>query len=145
MKMVLRLLLVPLLGFAGFLLYGQAIALSAEWITPPRNHFFWIVLLAQCFVASAAVPVLLSYPIAYIYRRAAILVALCVVAPILWLRVPEMPQVDMHDISFLISAYELGAFAVLFVCGTWLTSRRFVQKTVPARMRAQVRSLSGKN
>lgn len=118
---VIRLLMLPALAWAGFIIYGYSLEFFATAIpTPQDRSLIFGALLVQGFAAAALVSILFCYPLAFIYRKSAITIALIMALPVLALRLPELTAFDRHPVALAISAYEVLAYAVLLVAGAWL-------------------------
>ena len=116
-----RLLILPALVCAGFIIYGRSLEFFSISIPTPQDRpLIFGALLAQGFVAATVVSILFCYPLAFIYRKSAIYVALIMAVPVLVLRLPELTAFDRHPIALAISAYEVLAYAVLLVAGAQL-------------------------
>lgn len=121
---ILRAAFVPAFIWAGFIAYGYSLAFFAETIPSPEKSMLLVgALLSQGFFAAATTSLLFSYPLALIYRKSAVAVALAMSLPVLVLRIPEFTDPDRHPFAIVISAYELLAYAMLLIMGTWLTQR----------------------
>jgi len=121
---VLRILLAPALAFFGFWLYSNAITLASQIIpTPHDRQFFFIAVLAQEFIAAASVALVFSYPLAYIYRKAAWLAAVAICVPVFWFRASELLEVTSRVPLFAISFYGLSSLALLVIGGTAISAK----------------------
>lgn len=127
---VLRAVLVPAFIWAGFVAYGYSLGFFAETIpTPEKSTLVVGALLAQGFLAAAATSLLFSYPLALLYRKSALTVALAMSLPVLVLRIPEFTDPGRHPFAIVISAYELLAYTLLLVMGTWLAQRQLTHSS----------------
>lgn len=119
----IRLLMLPAFAWAGFIAYGYSLEFFATSIpTPTDRSLIFGALIAQGFAAAALVSILFCYPLAFIYRKSAITIALIMVLPVLALRLPELTAFNRHPIALAISVYEVLAYAVLLVAGAWLAN-----------------------
>ena len=124
----IRLLLLPVFVWAGFVAYGYNVEFFGQLIPIPQDRsLVFGALLAQGFLAAAVISILFSYPLALIYRKSAVAVALVMALPVLVLRLPELSAFDRHPVALAISAYEVFAYAVLLVAGTWLAQRHLAR------------------
>lgn len=101
-------------------MYGYGLEFFAIIIPiPEERSFVFSALLAQGFLAAALVSGIFSYPLAHIYRKNAVAVALVMSIPVLVLRLPELLNFSRHPYSIAISGYEIIAYSVLMVVGVW--------------------------
>lgn len=122
---VVRLALVPAFALMGFLLYGKAVELAAEFIPIPKERsLIWAALLTQGFVVATTITTIFAYPLAYVYQKKSAAVALLVCLPVLYLRVPELLDTKRNPLALAISYYEVGAFVILLVGGALLAQRQ---------------------
>jgi hypothetical protein len=121
MPLVLRVLLLPAFALLVFLLYANSLEFFA-WAIPSSQErsLVYATLLAQGFAAAAVVSAVFSYPLAYVYRKASVAIALVVSAPALVLRLPELFIPTRSSTGIALSIYELGAFVALLVGGAYL-------------------------
>lgn len=130
----IRLLLLPVLVWAGFVAYGYNVEFFGQLIpTPQDRSLVFGALLAQGFLAAAVISILFSYPLALIYRKSAVAVALVMALPVLVLRLPELSAFDRHPVALAISAYEVFAYAVLLVAGAWLAQRHLARSNIAVK------------
>ena len=126
----LRLFLLPVFVLSGFIAYGFSLeALSA--ILPPTKDRALIIsaLVAQGFLAASILPLLFSRLLVMVYRQFAAAAALIMTIPVLWIRLSELANSEARSLpSIVLSAYDIGAHAVLLVLGTWLVSRKVLSK-----------------
>ena len=117
----IRLLLLPVLIWAGFVAYGYNLEFFGEIIPIPEERSLIVgSLLAQGFLSAAVISVLFCYPLALLYQKSAVTVALVMSLPLLLLRLPELTAFDRHPIAIAISAYEVLTYTLLLVVGSWL-------------------------
>ena len=136
----IRLLLLPVFVWAGFVAYGYNVEFFGQLIPISQDRsLVFGALLAQGFLAAAVISILFSYPLALIYRKSAVAVALVMALPVLVLRLPELSAFDRHPVALAISAYEVFAYAVLLVAGAWLAQRHLARSN-PAFKRDSPRS-----
>lgn len=120
MSLALRVLLLPVFAFLIFLLYGYSLEFFASAIPSSReSSFIYTTLLAQGFAAAALLSAVFSYPLAYVYRKGSVAIALIASAPILLLRLPELFIATRSPTAIAVSAYELGIFVTLLVGGAY--------------------------
>jgi MFS family permease len=121
----LRIALFPAFCFAGFVLYGYLLDFfSDRFPIPDDRSFIWAVLLMQGFATAAVNAAILSYPLAYVYRQTAVVVAFGVCLPVLYLRLPEFIDINRSWHGLIVSSYEVGAFLVLLIGGSFQAYRR---------------------
>lgn len=131
---LLRLLMFPVLAWAGFVAYGYSLDFFTTAIPTPKDRsLIFGVLLAQGFTAAALVSVLFCYPLAFIYRKSAATTAFVMALPVLALRLPELTAFDRHPIALAISAYEVFAYAVLLVAGAELAHRHLARSNIAVK------------
>ena len=117
----IRLLLLPILILAGFVTYGYSLNFFSEIIPiPEERSLVFGALLAHGFLAAAVISILFSYPLALLYRKLAVTVALAMSVPVLVLLLPDLANFNRHPFAIAISAYHVLAYALLLVVGTWL-------------------------
>ena len=120
----IRFLLVPVVMWRGFIVYGISIDFFATAIPLPKDKsLIFGALLAQGFLAAATVSLLFSYPIAFLYRRKAVAIAVAMSIPVLVIRLPEILDFSRHPYAIAISGYEVLAYAVLLIIGTLLVNK----------------------
>lgn len=130
----IRLLLLPVLIWLGFVAYGYNLEFFGLHIPTPKDRsLVFGALLAQGFLAAAVISILFSYPLALIYRKSAVAVATVMVIPVLVLRLPELSSFDRHPIALAISAYEVFAYAVLLVAGAWLAQGHLARSNIAVK------------
>lgn len=118
---VVRWCLVPAFVWMGFIAYGLAhtyleIALPAS----EMEMLVFLARLAQGFLAAVVTAFLFCYPVAYVYRRFAIGVAGLMTVPVFFIYLPDLFDSTRGFYLTLGSGYQLGAYAVLLICGVWL-------------------------
>jgi len=117
----IRLLFIPVFIGAGFVLYGHMLEFLFGVIPIPKEHsFIFGVLLAQGFLAAASISILFCYPLAFIYQKYSIIVSLSMSLPVLMFRLPGVVNFDRNPITTIIGVYEIAAYVLLLVVGTWL-------------------------
>jgi hypothetical protein len=123
--------MLPALVLAGFIAYAYSLEFFATAIPIPRNkQFVFGALLAQGFAAAALVSVLFCYPLAFIYRKFAITIALIMTLPVLVFRLSELTKFDRSPIAIAISWYEILVYAALLVAGAWLAHRHLIRSNI---------------
>jgi len=124
MSFAIRAVLLPGLGFAGVILYGQVLRyLGAVIVTTDRSLIYGSLLL-QGFVSAALVAAVLCFPLAKMFRQYSPYAALAISLPVLVLRIPELLDPSRHVIAWVMSAYDVLAYACLLVIGTWLAHKQ---------------------
>jgi len=120
---ILRFLLVPVVMWSGFIVYGISMDFFANTIPLPKDKsLIFGTLIAQGFLAAATVSLLFSYPLAFLYRRKAVAVTVAMSIPVLILRLPELLDFSRHPYAIAISGYEVLAYAVLLIVGALLVN-----------------------
>ncbi len=129
---VIRLLLLPVLIGAGFIVYGHCMTFISDIFPMPVERGLLTFgtqmeksliigrLLTPGFLSAAVISILFCYPMAFLYKKSSVTVALLMTLPVLFLRMPELTAFDRHPIALAISVYEVLAYALLLVVGTWL-------------------------
>ncbi len=126
--------MLPALVWAGFIVYGNSLEFFATAIaTPQDRRLIFGALLAQGFAAAALVSVLFCYPIAFIYRKFAVTIALIMTLPVMVFSLPELTKFDRNPIALAISWYEILSYAVLLVAGAWLAHRHLTRSDVAVK------------
>lgn len=129
-----RLLLIPISMWTGFVMYGYGLELFSTVIPIPEERSFGFgALLAQGFLAAAVVTRIFSSPLAQIYRKNAVAVALVMSIPVLVLRLPELLKFSRHPYAIAISGYEVIAYAVLLIAGVWRSHNHTVRPNIANR------------
>jgi hypothetical protein len=124
LALLLRILLFPALAYALVFTYDYALGFMAQVLPRPDSRLaVALVLIAQGFAGASIVAMLFVYPLAFVYRRLSVVIALLMAVPVLMLRLPEVMDTNRAPVSSLVSAYEIAAFAVLLVLGTALAHR----------------------
>ena len=126
-RTLIRIACLPVFAWLIFVGYGQALRiLSVAISTSPGSARTQVYasLLAQGFLSAALIALLFSYPLAFVYRHNAFVVALFMTLPVLWFRLPEVMDASRNPVATAISAYELAAFVLLLVAGAALAHRR---------------------
>jgi hypothetical protein len=126
----IRLLLLPVLTWAGFVGYGYSLLFFGQIIPiPEERSLVFGVLLAQGFLSAAVISVVFCYPVALLYKNSAVTVALVMTLPVLILRLPEFTTFDRHPLAIAISAYEVLAYGLFLVVGVWLAHRQLTRSS----------------
>ena len=132
----MRLLLLPAFIWAGFVAYGYSLGVLGEIIpTPKEGSFVFGTLLAQGFLAAAVISILFCYPLAFLYQKSAVTVAMVMSLPVFMLRLPELIAFDRHPIAMAISVYEVLTYGVLLVVGAWLAHRHLSRLSIKFNVR----------
>ncbi|UXY16076.1 hypothetical protein N8I74_03365 [Chitiniphilus purpureus] len=130
----IRLLLSPGFILAGFIVYGRSLEFLFELIPIPQgSSLVFGALIVQGFLAAAITSILFSHLLAIIYRKSAVVVALAMALPVLVLRFPELPVFNSNAVTIIISSYEIFAYAVLLIAGTWLSQRHLAHSNAAVR------------
>jgi hypothetical protein len=114
----------PLALLAGFIGYGQALALT-HWLMPvtPGSPLTPAILMSQGFLAATLLAALACYPLARLYGKRAVAVAGLMTLPVLIQRTPTLLEAGQSALTIFLSAWALLSFVVLLVGGTWLARR----------------------
>lgn len=129
-----RLIVLPVVIWAGFIAYAYSLDFFGEFISIPSEKSLVIgVLLAHNFLASAVVSVLFCYPLAFLYGRFAVATALAMSVPVLALRLPELIDFERHPYSVAVSAYDILAYAVLLIVGAWLAHHHLARSIIAVK------------
>lgn len=117
--------------WAGFVTYGYSINFFAQAIpVGDQKSLVYGTLIAQGFLAAAVVSALFSYPLALLYRKFAVAVAIAMAAPVLVLRLPEIFNFSRHPYASAISSYEVLAYFTLLVAGVWMTRNQLTRSNI---------------
>jgi hypothetical protein len=128
----IRLLLLPAFIWAGFVAYGYSLEALGDIIPTPKEGSFVVgTLLARGFLAAAVISILFCYPLALLYRKSAVTVAMVMSLPVLMLRLPELMAFDRHPIAIAISAYGVLTYGVLLVVGARLAHSHLSSSKMP--------------
>ncbi|WP_346288076.1 hypothetical protein [Zoogloea sp.] len=123
-RQALRIVLLPAVMLAGFILYGQSIGLADVLMPVPEDRRLALpILISQGFLAATLSAAVACFPLAWLYRRAAPGVAVLTTLPVLYTTLPDVLQDGRHPASMFIHALELASFVILLVGATWLASR----------------------
>jgi len=131
MSFFIRSILLILFAITGFFVYGNALAYLSEIIVAPDRPLIYGALMLQGFIAAALVSALLCFPLAKVFRQHSSYAALAISLPVLLLRAPEFLVPSRHVFALLISVYEVLAYALLLVLGTWLAHKQLTPNTSP--------------
>jgi hypothetical protein len=122
---LLRVLLVPMLMWQGFVIYGFSLDFFSNLIPiPAQRSLIYGAFMAQSFLASAVVSAVFSHAIAWIYRRFALVVAVLVALPVLTFILPEVFDSSRHPFALVISGYNVLAYTVLVIAGVWIAQKQ---------------------
>ena len=128
LTMLVRIVLFPALAYAIVFAYDYALGFITHTLPRPESRVgISLILLSQGFLAASIVAVLFVYPLAYVYRRACVVVALLMTLPVLYVRLPELMDDHRAPVSSVVSAYEIAAFTVLLVLGTAIAHRHLLR------------------
>lgn len=120
----LRVVLLPVVLGVGVVLYGLALQLTRILMpTPAEGTLTIAILIGQGFLAATLNAALACYPLARLYGRAAVGVALLITLPVLAISHAD-PTPARHLLATFLHAWELGCFVLLLVGATWLAQRR---------------------
>ncbi len=125
MSIALRVVLLPVFASIGFLVYGNALGYLATVIATDNHSLIFGSLLLQGLLAATLVATLLCYPIAWVFRQHSPHAALAICLPVLVLQFPEFLDSSRHIFALVISGYEVLAYTLLLVLGTWLVHRQY--------------------
>ena len=124
MSFAIRSFLLILFAIAGFFVYGNALGYLSEIIVASDRPLIYGALMLQGFLAAALVSALMCYPLAKVFRQHSPYAALTISLPVLLLRIPEFLDPSRHVVALFMSAYEVLAYALLLVFGTWLAHKQ---------------------
>lgn len=121
---VLRVVLLPAVMLAGFILYGQSIGLADVLMPIPEDHRLALpILISQGFLAATLSAAVACFPLAWLYGRAAPGVAVLITLPVLYIVSPARLAQALRPEALFIHAFELASFVILLVGATWLANR----------------------
>jgi len=124
-SVALRALVLIVFTYFGFVGYAYALGFLGNILSTTDKSLVYGAVLLQGFVAAALIAAVLCYPMARIFRRHATLAAFIVSSPVLLLRIADFIDEPYWQPAVLfLSAYEIGAYALLLVLGTRLASKR---------------------
>jgi hypothetical protein len=127
----IRLLMLPVLVLAGFMAYAYSLNFFVSVIPIPKDRsLVFGALLAQGFASAALVSILFCYPLAFIYRKFSIIIALVMILPVLVFYLPGLTRPGRNPIAIIISAYEILAYVVLLVAGAWLAHTHLMRSDI---------------
>jgi hypothetical protein len=122
---VLQALCLPFVLWAGFVACGLLTKLAAQLMPLPAGGGLTIaVQLSQGFLAATLMAALCSYPLARLYGRRAVVVALLMSVPVLFAALPGLTAPDSSPLAIFLSVWNLLALVSLLVGGTWIAARR---------------------
>lgn len=133
MPFVFRAVFLLCFAVAGFVGYGVALNFLSKVIVTSDRSLIYGAFLLQGFIAAALVAALLCFPLARVFRQHAPYAALAVSVPVLLLRIPDLVAPSRHLSAWVISAYEVVAYAVLLVLGAWLAHKQLRSNTLLSR------------
>jgi hypothetical protein len=118
-------LFLPFVLWAGFVACGLLTKLAAQLMPLPAGGGLTIaVQLSQGFLAATLMAALCSYPLARLYGRRAVVVALLMSVPVLFAALPGLTAPDGSPLAIFLSVWNLLALVSLLVGGTWIAARR---------------------
>jgi hypothetical protein len=122
---VLQALCLPLVLWAGFVAPSLLTRLAAQLMPLPAGGGLTIaVLMSQGFLAATLMAALCSYPLARLYGRRAVVVALLMSVPVLLVALPGFTETGRAPLAIFLSVWNLLALVTLLVGGTWIATRR---------------------
>lgn len=123
-RQALRIVLLPAVMLAGFILYGQSIGLADILMPVASDHRLALpILISQGFLAATLNAAVACFPLAWLYGRAAPGVAVLITLPVLYIVSPARLAQALRPEALLIHAFELASFVILLVGATWLAHR----------------------
>ncbi|MES2742842.1 MAG: hypothetical protein V4754_18110 [Pseudomonadota bacterium] len=115
---------------AHYFAYQFCVDAFAELVGIPGDpSLVYAALLLQGLLTAGALTLLFVYPLAYVFRQRASVVAAAMVAPVLALQIAVMLDAHYRAVTNLILSLDVLMLALLLVGGAWLVSRANV-KTV---------------
>ncbi|NML25309.1 hypothetical protein [Zoogloea dura] len=128
-RQVLRIVLLPAVMLAGFILYGQSIGLADVLMPVPEDRRLALpILISQGFLAATLSAAVACFPLAWLYGRAAPGVAVLITLPVLYIAGPDLLRQDLRLETMFIHALELASFVILLVGATWLARRYLTER-----------------
>lgn len=122
---LLQALGLPLVLWAGLVAYDLLTRLAAQLMPlPAEGGLTLAVQLSQGFLAATLMAAVSSYPLARLYGRRAVVVALLMAVPVLFLALPGLTAPGQAPLAIFLSVWKLLAFVALLVGGTWIAVRR---------------------
>ena len=121
---LIRIVLVPVFATAIFLVYGYVLGFLVEAIQFGESAAYKLAkIFAEGFLSASFVALIFAYPIAIVYRRYSFVVAMLMTLPVLYFRLDWSGGYLHRPVALFFAAYEVGAFVVLLVLGTFLANR----------------------
>ena len=124
----LKVLLIPVFVVACAVLYAHALETFSGLVafTPP-GKWAWVVYFVGSFLSAMVVALVACPPLVRLYKGEAVYLAAVMTLPVLYLRADELTNFARSPISIAVSLYEIGAFVVLLVLGTFLLHRSLMK------------------
>lgn len=122
---VLQALCLPLVLWAGFVAPSLLTRLAALLMPLPAEGGLTIaVLMSQGFLAATLMAALCSYPLARLYGRRAVVVALLMSVPALYAALPGLTETGQAPLALFLPVWNLLALVALLAGGSWIAARR---------------------
>lgn len=132
---LLRVLLIPIIMWLGFVTYGYSLNFFAELIPIPGvRSLLYGAFIAQTFLASAVVSAVFSYAIVRIYHEFALAVAALMTLPVLAFILPELLDSSRHPFALVIAGYNALAYTLLVIGGVWIAQKKVMGDKTPAEL-----------
>lgn len=90
---------------------------------------FYLLSVAQGLCTAAVLAVLFCYPVALLYQRSGVVMALAMVLPASYFYLANVLSPPVQGAAAVIALYDLVAYVTLLVCGTWLAHHIFSART----------------
>lgn len=121
----------PALIFLAFVASGAVITLVAHILRfPAHGVALYLMEVARGFCTAAILAALFCYPVALLYQRSGVVMALAMVLPTSYIYVAGALSPSVRWTASAVAFYDLFAYATLLVSGTWLAHEHLQRSNV---------------
>lgn len=119
----------PVLIFLAFVAFGEVFTLVAHILRFPAHGVgLYLMEVAQGFGTAAVLAALFCYPVALLYQRSGVVMALAMVLPTSYVYLANALSPSVPWSAAALAFYDLFAYVTLLVWGTWL-ARKHLQRS----------------
>jgi hypothetical protein len=116
-----KIVFAPALIFLSFIAFGKVLTVVAHIVRfPAHGVAFYFMHVAQGFCTAAVLAALFCYPVALLYQRSGVIMALAMVVPASYFYLANALSPSVQGAGAVIAFYGLFAYVTLLVFGTWL-------------------------
>jgi hypothetical protein len=121
----------PALIFIAFIAPGEVITLLAHLLRfPAHGVALYLMEMARGFCTAAVLSALFCYPVALLYQRSGVVMALAMVLPTSYLYLVNALSPAVPWTASAVAFYDLFAYLTLLVFGTWLAHQQLQRSNV---------------